>query len=98
MGSDAVNRQTKETGQRGMDMDEEATPALSGLVSLDELPPVDAEMFDKHFALLDERDHGRGPKGSQRSDKKRPMALEEARPDKPTRAGRSKDPATEDRA
>jgi hypothetical protein len=65
-----------------MDLDrEEAETSLRGkLVTLDETAPVDPEVFDKHFALLDERDHARSPKPT--PDKKRPMKMDESRPDK----------------
>jgi len=71
-----------------LDSEEAATPSLRGrLVSLDEPPPADAQIFDKHFALLDERDHARNPKaaGGKKPPKAKPTAMEEAEPEKSTR-------------
>ena len=68
--------------QIGMEIDrEEAETSLRGkLVTLDEAAPVDPEVFDKYFALLDERDHARSQKP--RPDKQKPMKMDESRPDK----------------
>lgn len=60
--------------------DETVTGLRGKLITLDEPPPVDAEVFDKHFALLDERDHARSQK--RKPDKQRPVSLEETRTDK----------------
>ena len=75
-----------------LDLEKAAAPSLRGrLVSLDEPPPPDAKLFDKHFALLDERDHARTRSAAEgkKAKKGRPMAMEESKPDKPaTRTGK----------
>ena len=41
---------------RGMLMDDSPTPALYSLTRPLEIPPMEADEFDKHFALMDDRD------------------------------------------
>jgi hypothetical protein len=65
--------------------DDTVTGLRGQLITLDEPPPIDAEIFDKYFALLDERDHARGQKTRPQ---KRPHSLEETKLDKePDRRG-----------
>jgi hypothetical protein len=41
---------------RGMLMDDSPTPALYTLTRPLEIPPTEADEFDAHFALMDDRD------------------------------------------
>lgn len=89
----SANRADDRDTLMDLDSEEAATPSLRGrLVRLDEPPPADAKLFDKHFALLDERDHARSSKAvGGKKPKVKPTAMEESKADKSTRRGSAAD-------
>ncbi len=76
-----------------LDAQEVATPSLRGrLVTLDEPPPADAKLFDRHFALLDERDHAPSSRvASGKKPKAKPTAMEESKAERPMGRGSAAD-------
>jgi len=83
-------KEDKERVSTEMFIDESATPARHGLVTLQELPPALSDQFDSRFALLDERDH---VDAAERADRQRhaadkPLTPNETAPPRQTRKQR----------
>ena len=68
---------------RGMLMDDSPTPALYSLTRPLEIPPIDADEFDAHFALMDDRERAHLEDGANivRQAAGEPQEIQEAPPE-----------------